>query len=737
MIQVVSILFGAGFTIAVCLAAGLLALDWGRAPVNRQERLPVAFVLGAALLNLLVFALGMIHAYHWWAFLAAGAAVVGLAWRRGCFRLPAERFPVLGRFDRMLSTAICAAFGALYFFYALAPEMSPDGSSYHLGLVSRYLRAGGLERITTNMYANLSQGIEMLYVFAFAFGRHSSAALVHLAFLAALAAMIVNYGRRFGLPRAGLFGALICFLSPVVGMDASTAYNDVAAAAVLFTVFYLLRIWWDHPTDRLLALVGLLAGFCYAVKYTAALAVPAVGVVVLVKYLREGRLPVRRLAILGFCALLMIAPWMVRDLVWLDNPVSPLFNKLFPNPYTHISFEEAYRHQMRNYPNLASHWDIPAEVTLRGNVLCGLLGPLFLLAPIGLIALRWREGRWLWVAALVAGLPYASNVGTRFLIPPLPYVSLAMAMVFLRVPRLTPAIVVAHAILSWPSMIGTYSDPSAWRIDGVRWRAALRLEPEDSFLTRMFPGYSVARMVEEKVPPGGRILTFSQIPIAYTTRETLVVYQGAFNEVLGDMLWTPFNPAAHPIRRIRFEFDARPLSGIRVVQTAGGAPEQWSISEFRLYHAGEELPREADWLLHAEPNPWDVQRAFDNSPVTRWRSWEGIHCGMHVGIEFPASTVVDAAEIQCTADQWSIKLRLEGRDPGGEWHTITDDFTERNTRAPAGMRRMVANELKRAGVDYILVHPNDLGKEDFRERPRAWGVTLLGERNGIRLYRLD
>jgi hypothetical protein len=36
------------------------------------------------------------------------------------------------------------------------------------------------------MYAQLSQGIELLFLMAFSFGRHSAAALVHYAFLLAL-----------------------------------------------------------------------------------------------------------------------------------------------------------------------------------------------------------------------------------------------------------------------------------------------------------------------------------------------------------------------------------------------------------------------------------------------------------------------------------------------------------------------------------------------------------------------
>jgi hypothetical protein len=313
-----------------------------------------------------------------------------------------------------------------------------------------------------------------------------------------------------------------------------------------------------------------------------------------------------------------------------------------------------------------------------------------------------------------------------------------MAMVFSRVPKLAPAIVLAHAVLSWPSVVPAYAHPYSWRIDGIRWKAALRIESEEEFLSRRFPSYSVARLLEEQVPEGEKILTFRQVAESYTSRETLVAYQGAWNEVLGDMLWTPQNPAAHPTRLIRFDFPAKPYRKLRVVQTASNSPEHWSITELRVFRDGEELPRADRWRLRAQPNPWDVQRAFDNSPATRWRSWQPISDGMFVELDFATEEQVDAVMIQATADQWNIRLRLEGGREGSDWETISEEFTETNLSSPpAGLRRMVAEELKRAGVRYLLVSETDFGKEDYARRPRSWNLTLLGEAAGARLYRLD
>ena len=103
----------------------------------------------------------------------------------------------------------------------------------------------------------------MLFLFAFAFGRHSAAALVHFAFLLALIGGIFCYSPRFGFPEAGMCAALLIYLSPVFGFDGTAAYNDVAAGCVVFYLFYLLEIWDERREPALLAAAGLLAGFAY------------------------------------------------------------------------------------------------------------------------------------------------------------------------------------------------------------------------------------------------------------------------------------------------------------------------------------------------------------------------------------------------------------------------------------------------------------------------------------------
>ena len=257
------------------------------------------------------------------------AAGTGTRDRRVCLilqgvSLPGKAFAPLAAIWRWIFVGAFAAFTWYAFFNALAPEHSSDGMAYHLSEVLIYRQAHGFPRITNDVYANLSQGIELLFLFAFDFGRHSAAALVHYTFLIVLAFLVLSYGRRIGRPAVGVAAALFTYTCPVVLRDATSAYIDVALAAVLFALFYLLQIWDETRDSKLVVPIGILAGFGYAVKYTAFLAVPyAVGFVAW-KLWRARKPLLRPVLTVALLAAVMILPWMVKNWIEVANPLSPL-----------------------------------------------------------------------------------------------------------------------------------------------------------------------------------------------------------------------------------------------------------------------------------------------------------------------------------------------------------------------------------------------------------------------------
>src|SRR5215471_66220 len=82
MPEVASILFGAGFTIAVSVALGSLLLGWLRVRLYRTEAALIEFIAGSAILNLVVTLLCLAHQARKGGILVGGiAAIVVAIWR--------------------------------------------------------------------------------------------------------------------------------------------------------------------------------------------------------------------------------------------------------------------------------------------------------------------------------------------------------------------------------------------------------------------------------------------------------------------------------------------------------------------------------------------------------------------------------------------------------------------------------------------------------------------------------
>jgi Dolichyl-phosphate-mannose-protein mannosyltransferase len=734
MIRVVPILFGALFTLATAWSLGMLLLRDAVPSLDAWERRLLGLLAGSACLSEIIFALSAAKLVHRGVLLALGLASIGYAIYSGAFRSHGKPFAPLAPLWRWVFIVAFAAFTWYGFFNALAPEHSSDGMSYHLSEVLIYQHAHGFPRITTDIYANLSEGIELLYLFAFDFGRHSAATLVHYSLLIALVFLVLAYGRRIGRPAVGVAGAIFTYTCPLVLRDATTAYIDVALAAVLFALFYLLQVWDETRDSKLLAPIGILAGFGYAVKYTAFLAVPyAIGFIVW-KLWRARKPLLRPVLVVAPLAAVMILPWMLKDWIEVGNPVSPFANRIFPNPYAHVSFEAGWRSYLSTYA-MPNRWKIPLEVTLKGGQLEGFLGPLFLLTPLALLALRFREGRQLLLATLIFEATYFGNIGTRFLLPAVPFVSLALALAIANLPWLLLALVAANVIVCWPMMYGFYCTPGAWQVFNVPVKAALRRQSEDAYLSQD-PDYKMARMIGRVVPAGARIFAIGQGGRSYLPREVLIGYQGAVNEVMQDMLWTAVFQGYQPQRTLTFDFPAREFRKLRVVLKGSEPEDQWSIAELRVFDVSAELPRNPGWRLTAHPNPWEVQLAFDNSPVTRWRSWQPASPGMYVEVDFPGLQRASSVAVESNNDKVNAKIALEGMGVDGRWSTVSDHPRESPHPINVSLRAAATAELKARGIQYIVIHPGDPGADDFFHYPAAWGLSLAGQESGARLYRI-
>jgi hypothetical protein len=726
-----SVIFGAAFTSAVAWSIGRVLFARSGIALRKLEHELLAGITGAAVLSLIVFLLCAMHLATLPLFWIVGVGAIALNWR---FGVAAANDPItpLPRLWMWLVTLPFIFYAGLYLSNSVAPENSPDGQAYHLGLVYRYFRQHGFERLTTNMYSNLSQGMEMLFLFAFSFGRHAAAATLHCCFLFALPLMLLSYGRRIGKPLAGVSAGMIVYLSPLSGIDGVSAYNDVALATAAFATFYLVEIWRQSGEDKRTALlipIGLVAGFCFAIKYTGFVA--AAYAFTMVAWEFRASLLRRRslvsLATLAGVVALMAAPWLVKNLVWLGNPMSPFLNRVFPNAFTHITFEDEYRRYFRTY-DLPSLKPLFWMVTVRGQ-LGGQIGPLFLLTPLALLSLRKPEGRRILLAGLFFLLPYPQNLGARFLIPCLPFAALGITLAFEFSRTAQALLVLFAAFLAWPRVLNKYAAPAGgWQIQHAPWKAALGIIPQDQWLIEHDGGWVTARMLDQFVPPGKRVWSTTPVAESYTHTNVLVNYYSAEGELLQDILTTAARTDFQPLWNLRYSFAPRTVSLLRLTQNAASAHDVWSIGEMRFFLGNEEIRPVTKWSLDASSFPWDIGLAFDRNPATRWRSWEPIHPGMFIDVDFNGPVQLDRVELHCSHDQAAIDVKLEG----------VKATLEKLEDPPLGdLRRLATATVKKRGVDYLLIGGDHWLTADIDGDPGRWGLRKIADRGDTWLLQIQ
>ena len=707
-----STLFGATFTLVTAYALGVLLMRRRLAPAE------ILLAIGAAAESVLVFFLLLFHLAHWGAFLAIGAVAIFAAWR---FRGTLAHDPIgIPR----AAWVVFVPYGIWYLVNALAPESIADGITYHLGLPNEYVRVGGFPDHIT-FYDVVPQGMEMLYTVAFAFGRHAAAKLVEFAFFLGTVPLIFRVGRRLGANGlACLVAAVFYFCAPVAGITGSSSYNDAAGVFFLLAAFYLLLI----ADARYLLPAGVLAGFCYAIKLPGVFVVA--GAVLFVGTQRRWK-PV---LIVAAGAALMMAPWMLRAAMLTGNPVAPLMNRVFPNPYFHIATEQELSANLRSLGDVRLA-QVPWELAF-GDRLTGTFGPLLLALPIGLLALRRRGGRLLWAAALLLAMPWLTNTGARFLMPAVALAAIALGMVLPR-PAAWAAIAI-QAILCWPHVLDAWETRYSFRLHEFPLAAAAGVESEADYCKRRFEEYNVARMIERATPPGSRTLALLSVASAYLDREVAVSWQSAEADQLLDTVRLASLYSTAPV------FDWKAVWPERVVRTLrfrmpAAYQGEWDINEVQLFSGEDRLFNSPQWTIGGWPNRWEGPLAFDGNLATRWRTWEAVRAGMYLDLELGNPQRLTAAVLVTHTPVFGVTLEVHGMDVKGQWHLLSDT-PQAIPRAPRDIRLEAARALKGAGFRYLLVPTGEGGNAPIGNvlvgHEAEWGMERAGEAGRFYLFRV-
>jgi hypothetical protein len=509
------------------------------------------------------------------------------------------------------------------------------------------------------------------------------------------------------------------FCTPVVGIDGTSAFND--AALVFFTLATIELLSEDCAMHA-----GITAGFSYAIKMTGGL-VPGLALVYLIA-LRRWRAAV----LFSIAAGVMIAPWILRNAIEAGNPFAPVLNAWFPNPYFTISGEQALMAWFRQY-DIASAWQIPVELTVYGRALHGMLGPVYLLAPVALLALRNKTGRVLLALAAVLTVPWQLNWGTRFLMPAIPFLTAAMVLPLPRV--IAMGVLGVHAVTSLPWAIDRYA-PQAWHLSGFPVAAALRIESESDYMRRVSWEYNIASMVDAHTRAGDRVLDLYGMQPALAHRVILTDWQSSTGERLRAALQIAQNPTPGVFVEYRSDVPPGLYAGVRVRQAA--APSNWSVQEIELWNGSDRVPSGRKWSLSAWPNEWFAPSAFDVNWASSWATWQHAEPGMYVEADFNEPVTLTSVNVVGLGEERDSRpeVFVERRDGG--WFRVD---ARRSVHTGVNLHRNATKLVTRSGIRYLLVPTGKDGNGplgvSMSETPADWGVEKIANFQHIYLMRIQ
>jgi 4-amino-4-deoxy-L-arabinose transferase-like glycosyltransferase len=289
------------------------------------------------------------------------------------------------------------------------PPVSRDALTHHLAVPEMYLRHGGIYEIPSLEFSYYPMNLDLLYLIPLYFGNDIAPKFIHFSFALFTAGLIFWYSKKRINSLYALFGVLLFLSLPIIIKLSVTAYVDLGL--VFFSTASLLLIFkWREKgfPPRYLLLAGICCGLATGTKYNGLIVLVLLTLSVAIITVRpegfqdkikRGReasrfynaLPAAKSAALFLLtALIVFSPWMIRNTIWTNNPVYPLFDRFFnhQNPAEDLQSHDIFTYRRLAFgESMAETLAVPVRVFFEGRdnnprFFDGQLNPYLLLLPI-------------------------------------------------------------------------------------------------------------------------------------------------------------------------------------------------------------------------------------------------------------------------------------------------------------------------------------------------------------------
>ena len=415
---------------------------------------------------------------------------------------------------------------AFSFLLTLAPQFEAfDALLYHLTQPARVLQDGGLRLLNVPhfWFPDLTENV---YLWALALGSERLAQVLHWTWAMLSALLLWRWAVRVWGIEIGRRALLLLAAIPSLPMLTSWAYADLALVFYALATLYAVTRYAPAGSLAWLRIAGVMAGLAMAVKYTSFTVPLAAGLLILFWNRRTPGRAIGYAAQFSLVALIVAAPWYLRNAIVMGNPFYPF---AFDGQYW-----DSFRAAWYAAPGTGIGWD-PLEILLLPlNILLGYrdqnffdgrLGPLFLLlAPLACWILLTRarpdseRGRSLQTIGLFAALTFAAwTFGVinsralwqaRLLLPAVIPFALPSALGWealatfdtprFRLSFLANALVAAVIAL-------TLFDNAMFMLQRNPLAVAAGAQSRDAYIARVNPAYAALMGVMEQLPAEARL----------------------------------------------------------------------------------------------------------------------------------------------------------------------------------------------------------------------------------------
>src|SRR5262245_8791948 len=438
----------------------------------------------------------------------------------------------------------------------LVPPATRDELTHHLAIPRLYADHGRIFEISFALPSYYPMLVDMFYIPFVHWEWDFVPKLVHGLFGVLTGLLVYSYlGLRLN-KSYGLLGLLFFISLPIIVRLSGQAYVDLGLVFYSTGSLLALLLWKENPSNRWLAVAGLMAGFALATKPNGILVffllLPALIL------LQPGggkveRATWARVVVFGGWAFFAFSPWLVRYFVWTGNPVFPFFLHVFGGGEKVAGDPGLGLIARRRLLYGESWWAIaalPLRVFFFGRddqaaQFDGVLNPILVVFLPWAFRGKWYEEKRLLFFFALSYLLFAvflTELRIRYLLPIVPPLVIllvyALHNIYLRIARPWVLVTLVASLLALNLI---YMAAYFRRVSPLAY--IVGKESREAYLTRALGEYPVFQYINQNLPASARIYLLFVGRRGYYCRRSYFYDGGELPGVLLQTLKTAEDPS--------------------------------------------------------------------------------------------------------------------------------------------------------------------------------------------------